>query len=220
MRNHFEQQLEKLHTELAVMGALCEKSIALATRILLDNETDLKHEVTAAEEAIDKKERAIEKHCLRLLLQQQPVAGDLRAISAALKMIADMERIGDQARSIAEVSGSTHDYLVSNGKAAMPYIRDMADAASGIVTRSIDSFVRKDPDLARRVMREDATVDALFEQIKRELSSQISSGTSQGDACIDLLMTAKYLERIGDHAVNIAEWVEYSFTGQHVGDKH
>lgn len=218
MRHHFEQQLDTLHTELAAMGALCEKSLALAARILLDNETGLKHEVEAAEEAIDRKERAIEKHCLRLLLQQQPVAGDLRAISAALRMIADMERIGDQARSIAEVSAGINTPPACNG-AALPCLKDMANAAARIVTRSIDAFVRKDPLLARRVMEEDAAVDALFEKTKRELSAQISNGTGQGEICLNLLMAAKYLERIGDHAVNIAEWVEYAFTGRHIGEK-
>ena len=183
MRRHFEEQLEELNTELIAMGALCEKAIALAARMLLEDEIGLKREVESTEEAIDRKERAIENLCLRLLLQQQPVAGDLRAISAALKMISDMERIGDQSRD------------------------------------SIDSFVRKDLALARSVMSEDSMVDELFEKVKRELSSLISSGAGQGEICIDLLMIAKYLERIGDHAVNIAEWVEFSLTGRHAGER-
>lgn len=200
------------------MGALCEKSLSLAARILLDKETGLKQEADATEQAIDQKERAIEKHCLRLLLQQQPVAGDLRAISAALRIIADMERIGDQARSIAAVAANINSIPACGRQAALPCIGEMTRAASKIVTRSIDSLVRKDPVLARRVINEDAAVDNLFEKTKQTLSSQISQNTGQGDICINLLMIAKYLERIGDHAVNIAEWAAFSLTGQHIGE--
>lgn len=220
MRRHFEEQLEELNTELIAMGALCEKSIALATRMLLEDEIGLKREVESTEESIDRKERTIENLCLRLLLQQQPVAGDLRTISAALKMISDMERIGDQARDIAEISVEMNECLACGEGATLLHIGDMATATSGMVTRSIDSFVRKDLALARSVMAEDSVVDELFEKVKRELSSLIGAGPGQGEICIDLLMIAKYLERIGDHAVNIAEWVEFSLTGRHaVGEQ-
>lgn len=219
MRRHFEEQLEELNTELIAMGALCEKAIALAARMLLEDEIGLKREVESTEEAIDRKERAIENLCLRLLLQQQPVAGDLRAISAALKMISDMERIGDQSRDIADVSVEMSECLACGEGTTLLHIGDMANVTSGMVTRSIDSFVRKDLALARSVMSEDSVVDELFEKVKRELSSLISSGAGQGEICIDLLMIAKYLERIGDHAVNIAEWVEFSLTGRHAGER-
>ncbi|MDD6088231.1 MAG: phosphate signaling complex protein PhoU [Desulfovibrionaceae bacterium] len=215
MRRHFEKQLEELNTELIAMGALCKQSIALATRILLKDERGLKQEVESMEESIDRKEREIETLCLRLLLQQQPVAGDLRIISAALKMISDMERIGDQSRDIAEISVEMNECLSGCEGSTLPHIGDMATATSDMVTRSIDSFVRRDLALARAVMAEDSVVDELFEKIKQELSSLIRAGSGQGEFCIDLLMIAKYLERIGDHAVNIAEWVEFSLTGRH-----
>lgn len=220
MRRHFAEQLEELNRELVAMGALCEKSIALATRMLLENEIGLKREVESTEESIDRKERTIENLCLRLLLQQQPVAGDLRTISAALKMISDMERIGDQSRDIAEISVELNECVAYGEGTMLLHIGDMAAATSGMVTRSIDSFVRKDLALARSVMAEDAIVDELFEKIKRALSSLIGNGPGQGEICIDLLMIAKYLERIGDHAVNIAEWVDFSLTGRHAGEQH
>ncbi len=220
MRRHFDEQLEELNRELVAMGALCEKSIALATRMLLEDEIGLKREVESTEESIDRKERAIENLCLRLLLQQQPVAGDLRTISAALKMISDMERIGDQSRDIAEISVELNECVACGEGSMLLHIGDMATVTSGMVTRSIDSFVRKDLALARSVMAEDSSVDELFEKIKRDLSSMIGDGPGQGEICIDLLMIAKYLERIGDHAVNIAEWVEFSLTGRHAGEQH
>lgn len=220
MRRHYEEQLEELNTELIAMGALCEQSIALAARIVLEDETELTRDVESMEEAIDRKERTIENLCLRLLLQQQPVAGDLRAISAALKMISDMERIGDQSRDIAEVSCGMRECLACGEGTTLLHIGDMANATSAMVTRSIDSFVHKDLKLARSVMDEDSAVDDLFGQVKRELSTLISSGTGRGEICIDLLMIAKYFERIGDHAVNIAEWVEFSLTGRHAGEQH
>lgn len=219
MRRHFEEQLEELNAELVAMGALCEKAVTLAARMLLEDERRLKREVESTEEAIDRKERTIENLCLRLLLQQQPVAGDLRAVSAALKMISDMERIGDQARDIADVFVEMEEGFLCREGTALRHIGDMAGVASAMVTRGIDAFVRKDPALARSVMSEDAVVDELFEKVRQELSSLISSGAGQGDVCHDLLMIAKYLERIGDHAVNVAEWVGFSLTGRHAGEK-
>ena len=207
MRRHFDEQLEELNAELVAMGSLCEKSIALAARMLLEDEIGLKREVDSTEEAIDRKEREIENLCLR-------------TISAALKMISDMERIGDQSRDIADVSVEMNECLACGEGTSLLHIGDMATVTSGMVTRSIDSFVRKDLALARSVMQEDSVVDDLFEKVKHDLSSLISSGNGQGEICVDLLMIAKYLERIGDHAVNIAEWVEFSLTGRHAGEKH
>ena len=210
MRIHFDEQLELLNAELIKMGSLCEQAISTATRALLESDPDLRQEVLSIEHEINQKERDIETLCLKLLLQQQPVARDLRVISSALKMISDMERIGDQAADIAEI---TRDF---SGQALLPLIpvREMAVATIKMVTDAIDSFVRKDLDLARLVMKEDDTVDDLFVQIRSQLSEQIAQ-TASGGGCIDLLMIAKYFERIGDHAVNIAEWVDYSLTGHH-----
>ena len=203
MRVKFEAQLERLNVELITMGALCEEVISGAAKALLDGDSGLRETVLAAERDINQKERDIESLCMKLLLQQQPVASDLRAISAALKMISDMERIGDQAADIAD----------NSIKDLVP-IGDMARATIKMVTDSVDSFVRKDLGLAEAVISSDDVVDDLFLQVREELIRRIGMGDS-GEVCIDLLMIAKYLERIGDHAVNIAEWVEYSLTGHH-----
>ena len=205
MRDRFNEQLEQLNVELIKMGALCEEAISAATKALLDGDDALRESAAAAEREIDQKERDIEN-----LLQQQPVARDLRAISAALKMISDMERIGDQAADIAEITlDIAHSPMISR----VP-IAEMARNAIVMVTDSIDSFVRKNLSLAQAVVRRDDEVDQLFLDVKQELVRLLGQGDS-GEVCIDLLMIAKYLERIGDHAVNIAEWVEYSLTGQH-----
>ena len=210
MRDRFNEQLEQLNVELIKMGALCEEAISAATKALLDGDDALRESAAAAEREIDQKERDIENLCMKLLLQQQPVARDLRAISAALKMISDMERIGDQAADIAEI---TLDIAPSPMISRVP-IAEMARNAIVMVTDSIDSFVRKNLSLAQAVVRRDDEVDQLFLDVKQELVRLLGQGDS-GEVCIDLLMIAKYLERIGDHAVNIAEWVEYSLTGQH-----
>ena len=192
------------------MGALCEEVISGAAKALLDGDSGLRETVLAAERDINQKERDIESLCMKLLLQQQPVARDLRIISSALKMISDMERIGDQAADIAEI---TRDIADNSIKDLVP-IGDMARATIKMVTDSVDSFVRKDLGLAEAVISSDDVVDDLFLQVREELIRRIGMGDS-GEVCIDLLMIAKYLERIGDHAVNIAEWVEYSLTGHH-----
>ena len=210
MRNHFDQQLERLHVELIEMGALCEDAISAAAEALLQGDEALARSAQEAEREIDQKEREVEGLCLKLLLQQQPVARDLRTISSALKMISDMERIGDQAADIAEI---TRDIADNSIKDLVP-IGDMARATIKMVTDSVDSFVRKDLGLAEAVISSDDVVDDLFLQVREELIRRIGMGDS-GEVCIDLLMIAKYLERIGDHAVNIAEWVEYSLTGHH-----
>ena len=204
MRNKFEEQLEQLHVELIRMGALCEDAISAAAEALLERDAKL---AAAAEE----KEREVENLCLKLLLQQQPVARDLREISAALKMISDLERIGDQAADIAEMT--SHVRLPEGDRA--PHIADMARAVIRMVTDSVDSFVKRDLTLARQVCAADDRVDELFRQVRRELTELISADPTRGEQGLDLLMVAKYLERIGDHATNVAEWVEYSLTGVH-----
>ena len=202
MRDKFNEQLEQLNVELIRMGALCEEGISAATKALLDQDDDLRESAMAAEREIDQKERDIENLCMKLLLQQQPVASDLRAISAALKMISDMERIGDQAADIAEITR----FIADSPLTSRVSIAEMARSVIGMVTDSIDSYVRKDDE-----------IDELFLNVKNELIRLIGQG-DDGEVCIDLLMIAKYLERIGDHAVNIAQWVEYSLTGQHSED--
>ena len=210
MRNRFDEQLEKLNTELITMGALCEQAITIAINALVDgNDDDRKqfNKVHETEREIDQKERDIEALCMKLLLQQQPVASDLRKISSALKMISDMERIGDQASDISDITMHIH---FQNLKSKV-HISDMAAAAIKMVTDSIDSFVKKDLTLAGAVKAYDDVVDGLFTKVKDELLALIRDGDI---SCLDMLMIAKYLERIGDHAVNIAVWVEYSITGQ------
>ena len=211
MRNRFGEQLERLHVEMIQMGALCEDAISAAAQALMKGDEDLARAAGEAEREIDQKEREVENLCLKLLLQQQPVARDLREISSALKMISDLERIGDQAADIAELTRFTREA----GPVDMVHIGDMARAVVVMVTDSVDAFVKKDLDLARKVMASDDQVDALFDQVKRELIQLISTDANQGELSLDLLMVAKYLERIGDHATNIAEWVEYSLTGAH-----
>lgn len=211
MRNRFDQQLEELHLELMQMGSLCEDAISAAAKALFKENKEMADNCFAAEVEIDQKERDIESLCMKLLLQQQPVARDLRRISSALKMISDMERIGDQAADIAEITLFIRD---SDAKSKI-HIQEMAAAASQMVTDSIESYVKNDLQLAYAVMEADDEVDRLFDKVKRELISLLGEKTGKEEVCIDLLMIAKYLERIGDHAVNIAEWVEYSITGIH-----
>ena len=211
MRNKFDSQLEKLNLELITMGALCEDAISASVKAMTFGDDALCDKVFAADAEIDQKERDIEAICMKLLLQQQPVARDLRVISSALKMISDMERIGDQASDIAEIT----KFIKNSNVKSRVHISDMAEAATKMVTDSVDSFVKKDLSLARAVMKYDDKVDNLFDCVKDELVRLISEDRANGEFCIDLLMIAKYLERIGDHAVNIAEWVEYSITGSH-----
>ena len=211
MRNKFDEQLERLHVELIQMGALCEEAISAAAEALLKGDRELAQTAIEAEREIDQKERDVESMCLKLLLQQQPVAKDLREISAALKMISDLERIGDQAADIAEL---TRFVRLPDGS-GMLHIADMARAVIAMVTDSVDSFVRRDLTLARGVCADDDQVDELFGRVKEELIAFIAADPTAGEQGLDLLMVAKYLERIGDHATNVAEWVEYSITGVH-----
>ena len=214
MRNRFDQQLDMLNERLLEMGSLIEQSIEKATQALIRQDVQAAKEAIAADHEVDQKEQEIESMCLKLLLQQQPVARDLRLISAALKMITDMERIGDQA---ADISGIVC-YIVGE-----PYIKElvhlpaMAEAAIRMVKGSLDAYVRKDVELARKVIDMDDEIDDLFTVIKEELIGQIRTDAAAGSQAIDLLMIAKYYERIGDHAQNIAEWVEYALTGRHKG---
>lgn len=211
MRNRFDEQLNTLNNELITMGALCEEAISSATKLLIDNDVKMKENVLDADKQIDQKEIDIETLCMKLLMQQQPVASDLRTISSALKMISDMERIGDQASDIAEIA----EYAYGSGMQSETHIADMARATIQMVTDSIDSFVKKDVNLAHTVIEHDNTVDDLFDKVKGELISAIENKAANAEALIDLLMIAKYFERIGDHAENIAEWVIYSITGKH-----
>ena len=211
MRNRFDSQLEELNLELITMGALCEDAISASVKAMLDGDDALCDKVFATDAEIDRKERDIEAICMKLLLEQQPVARDLRVISSALKMISDRERIGDQASDIAEIT----KFIKNSNVQSRVHISDMAEAAIKMVTDSVESFVKKDLSLARAVIAYDDKVDNLFCCVKDELVRLISEDRANGEFCIDLLMIAKYLERIGDHAVNIAEWVEYSITGVH-----
>ena len=216
MRNRFDQQLEKLNVELVTMGALCEDALTYAIRALFDRESDMAERAEEAEKQIDQMEREIEAICMRLLLQQQPVARDLRVISSALKMIGDMERIGDQAADIAEIV----KYLKEDEVPNLGNLREMSDFAAGMVTASINSFVRQDLDLARKVILDDDVVDGYFEKVKEALIGLIAEGDRDGAFLLDILMIAKYIERIGDHATNIAEWVVYSITGEHPEERN
>ena len=211
MRNRFDEQLNVLNSEMIRMGALCEEVIALAAKALGDGDASLAKKVAPLDAEIDEKERSIETLCLRLLLQQQPVARDLRQISAALKMITDMERIGDQADDIAEIVL----YLADVPAESHVLLQKMAEAAIGMVSDSVDAYVRQDVELAEQVITHDDTVDDYFEQVKQALIHRIANDPAEGGTALDLLMIAKYLERIGDHATNIAEWVEFSVTGVH-----
>ncbi len=209
MRNYFREQLTELHKELTNMGRACEEAISAASQALLKNDDALASVAEAAEEELDRLEREVEDLCLKLLLRQQPVAGDLRKISAALKLISDLERIGDQAADIAELARLVR-VPVEN-----LHIADMTQAVIQMVTDSVSAFVQHDLSLARSVCAADDRVDELFRQVRGELIGLIAADASYGEQGLDLLMVAKYLERIGDHATNVAEWVEYSLTGVH-----
>lgn len=197
--------------QLIRMGALCEEAISAAMKLLIEEDEKMAEKVASTDSEIDHMERDIESLCMKLLLLQQPMANDLRTISSALKMISDMERIGDQASDIAEIAAMVRN---STAKSKI-HLKDMAVAAIKMVTDSIESFVHRDLELAYSVMAYDDVVDNYFDQIKAELVDLLSAGKENGEYCIDLLMVAKYLERIGDHAENIAEWVEFSITGVH-----
>ena len=211
MRNLYQEQLHTLHREMTEMGVLCVQSVALAVQVATQGRGELVERIQGMEADIDKKERDIESLCLKLILHQQPVATDLREVSSALKMISDLERIGDQAADIAELSQFTAQ---REGKTAAD-LREMAKETMRMVSDSIDAFVKRDLALARSVIAYDDVVDRWFDRIKGDLVRAIAADGNQGSQWLDLLMVAKYLERIGDHATNIAEWVEYAILGKH-----
>ena len=219
MRNRFDEQLDLLNKELIEMGALCEEVIDLVTKALVSGKSNLAKKVAPLDSEIDQKERTIETMCLKLLLHQQPVARDLRQISSALKMITDMERIGDQAEDIAEIIGFLGKENKQDYKFDETTLQRMGDSAKKMVVESVTAYVNKDLALARSVVQEDDIVDALFLNVKQELIERIALNKAEGEYILDLLMIAKYLERIGDHAVNIAQWVVFSVTGEHEAEE-
>ena len=211
MRNRFDSQLELLNRELIEMGALCEELIDLSKKALTEDNDYLEMAKTKEIE-VDRMESDIENLCMKLLLKQQPVARDLRSVSSALKMISDMERIGDQSLDIIEIV----EYVKNCDKESKACIEDMAEAAAKMVSDSVEAFVRKDVELGKQVIAADDVVDNLFDSLKKQLIQILSNEKADGEMYIDLIMIAKYYERIGDHATNIAEWVLYSLTGTRV----
>lgn len=216
MRNRFDRQLVQLNNELIEMGGMIEKAISDTVKALVNQDIELASNVIEYDEEIDHQEREIEQLCLKLLLQQQPVAKDLRLISAALKMITDMERIGDHATDISEITIelSKESYIKK-----LDNIQQMAKETMVMLVQSVEAFVNKDMDKARAVIAHDDVVDDLFNKVKAELIAMIHEDVNAGEQASDLLMAAKYFERIGDHATNISEWVIFSITGQHPDDK-
>ena len=212
MRNKFDMQLDKMNEMLIQMGELCEKAIANATKAVADGNLEMAKIVIGEDEEIDQMEKDIERLCLKLLLQQQPVAKDLRQISAALKMITDMERIGDHASDISEITIALADqpYIKK-----LEHIQQMAKETMIMLVGSIEAFVDKDLEKANEVIKRDDVVDDLFDKVKKELIQMIHENADKGEQAADLLMVAKYMERIGDHATNISEWVIFSITGEH-----
>lgn len=212
MRTRFDMELEQLNSDMIAMGALCENAISEAMQSLFSADKAAAQRTIEEDREIDQKEKDIEALCLRLLLQQQPVARDLRVISSALKMITDMERIGDQAADIAELIRHMHLTPVSRQN---KHLSKMAEATKKMVTESIDAFVKKDAALATKVLADDDLVDSLFLKLRHDIIEMIAADPGCGEEAVDVLMIAKYLERIGDHATNIAEWVLFSVTGTH-----
>ena len=213
MRNRFDEQLFELNKEIIEMGAMCEEAISSAAKALTTGDVELARKVKTNSGVIDQMERDIESRCMKLLLHQQPVARDLRLISAALKMITDMERIGDQAEDIAEIV----IFLNGHTMEGMELIEEMARATTEMMTASVDAFVKKDVELAKKVIAQDDVVDDYFSKVKCGIITLIEEKATDGEFALDLLMVSKYFERIGDHATNIAEWVIYSVTGTHKG---
>ena len=209
MRSRFDEQLDLLNKEMITMGALCENAIAMSANAVAEGDLALTESIPALAEQIGQKEREIESLCLKLLLQQQPVAKDLRIISSALKMVTDMERIGHQSADIAEIVRMAN--LKVGGDTEE--VRNMALAVIKMVSESIDAFVKKDDAMAQAVIAYDDVVDDCFDRVKNLLIDRFSQPEADGEQTIDLLMVAKYFERIGDHAVNIAKWVVFSITG-------
>ena len=216
MGNWFHDELDALNTHLLEMGSMIEYAIETGVQAMEQRNAELARTIVSYDREIDQIEREIESQCLKLLLRQHPVARDLRFISAALKMVTDMERVGDQAADISEIVS----YIAQEGYIKqLEHIPKMAEKAVHMVKRAVDAFINRDLDLARAVIDMDDEVDGLFDVIKRELIELIHQNSDMGAQALDLLMIAKYFERIGDHAVNIAEWVEFAITGVHKGEK-
>ncbi|HAE91949.1 phosphate signaling complex protein PhoU [Tissierella praeacuta] len=217
MRNRFDKELELLNEELIEMGNIIESSIEAAVTALIEQNIELAKRVVEGDKEVNDIEKSIERRCLKLLLHQQPVASDLRMISSALKMITDMERIGDQASDISEITIwlAGQEYIKQ-----LIHIPQMAEATIKMVKDSIDAYVKRDLELVKSVIEYDDVVDNLFNIIKDELIELIRESASYGEQAIDLIMIAKYFERIGDHAQNIAEWVYYSITGEHYEENY
>lgn len=211
IRTVFDDELSLLNTELIKMGALCERAVRSALNVYFLGKKADAETANKLEKEIDSKERDIEDLCMKLILRQQPVAGDLRLISSAIKMISDMERIGDQAQDIADIAINIDSEEINDHV----HIRNMSETALSMVSKSIDAFVKKDVSTAEEVIKMDDIVDEGFDKIKEELIQAVREDNKKSEEYIDILMIAKYIERIGDHAVNIAEWVEYSVTGTH-----
>jgi len=215
MRNRFDRQLLELNNELIQMGSLIEKAIELAIVALVKQDVDRAEEAIKFDEEIEQQEKSIEALCMKLLLQQQPVAKDLRLISAALKMITDMERIGDHAADISEMTILMADSTYEKSNIDIEIVKEMAKETTDMVIKSVDAFVNKDLELARSVLKQDDMVDELFNKFKHQLILKINENVKNGEQAADMLLVSKYFERIGDHATNIAEWVIYSITGVH-----
>lgn len=217
MRSKFDMELEKLNNELIEMGNMVEGAINAAADGIIQQDSARANEAYEIEREIDRQEREIENHCMKLLLLNQPVASDLRLISTALKMITDMERIGDQAADIAELCGhlSKQPFIKK-----LDHISQMAKATIKMVKDSVDAFIGRDLELAQSVIDADDLVDDLYANVKHDLLKLIQENPDNGEQAVDLLSIAKYLERIGDHATNIAEWVMYAITGRHVKEEH
>lgn len=213
MRNRFDKELENLNNEIIEMGTMIISAIENSVCALINQDMSTVKVVNELENEIDRMEKVIESHCMRLLIQQQPVASDLRLIETALKMITDMERIGDNAEDIAEIVKYFENKRFIKD---LVHIPKMAEVTISMVKRSVEAFVNKDKDLALQVCYDDDIVDDLFITIKTELIEMIGKDSNNGEQAIDFLMIAKYLERIGDHAQNIAEWVIFAITGEHI----
>ena len=214
MRNKFDMQLEILNEQLTRMGELCELAINRVTKALVEGSIEQAKKIMSADESIDQMEKDIERLCLKLLLQQQPVATDLRVISSALKMVSDMERIGDQA---SDIVGIVQKDSAVPAQMENTHLEKMSKATIDMVSRSVKAFVKENLGLAREVIEQDDLVDDLFSQVKKEVIEMIHNEPERGEECVAILMIAKYFERIGDHASNVAEWVEYAITGEYKG---
>ena len=215
VRRHYDEQLQALHAALIEMGEMISGAIGRAVSALLARDAESAREVIAYDEEIDRQERVVETLCYKLLLSQQPVAGDLRRVSSALKIITDMERIGDHAADISELTLMLRELPSMSNE----HLREMATRTTDMLLASLAAYVEQDMEKAEQVIAQDDAVDALFVAVKRDLVEAITADPKRGEAAADLLMAAKYLERIGDHATNIAEWAIFAHTGRHAGER-